>query len=81
MVALIERKASKAIADSIPKYGRCTEGFPERKLINAGKDIRRKDWSRGAHGNHHHHSHGGFGDHGDGLYILVRCHALSPFLV
>jgi len=53
---------TKAIADIIAKYGRTTDGFPERKLI---KKVKRGDWSHGTHGHNHDHSEGGCGD---GLY-------------
>ncbi|RPB24934.1 hypothetical protein L211DRAFT_783861 [Terfezia boudieri ATCC MYA-4762] len=54
---------TKAVADIIAKYGRSTEGFPERKLIK--KKAKREGWSHGTHGHNHDHSEGGCGD---GLY-------------
>lgn len=59
---------TKAIADIVAKYGRSTEGFPARTLINGGAKVKRDDWSHGTHGHNHDHSEGGVGGCGDGLY-------------
>lgn len=60
--ALVEN--TKAIADSVAKYGASFKGFPARTLLNK-RDV---DWSEGTHGHGHNHFEGGAGGCGDGLY-------------